>query len=156
MKRKEEPVKYCSTCGKVLIRKRFNGRLEDLSAFRKRKYCSLACANAKNSVTEAGFRWRAKQFRKEKCEICGAQSKLHAHHIDGDISHNQPENIQTLCFDCHMAHHLLCRKHGRTVPGRMELRELAAASSIGWTVLDASETPSCPSSSTPSSEPSQT
>lgn len=120
MKRKQEPVKYCETCGKIMYRKRFNGRLEDFNAFQQRKYCSLSCANTKNTVTEAGSRWRAEQSRKTQCEICGATSNLHAHHVDGNIAHNTPENIQTLCFGCHMAHHRLCRRLGQTVPGRME------------------------------------
>ena len=151
MRRKQEPEKYCKTCGRQITRKRFNGRLEDLTAFRKRKCCSLTCANTKKVVSESGLRWRAGQLRKSRCEICGAQSRLHAHHIDGDITHNWQENIQTLCFDCHMAHHLLCRRLGRTVPGRAELSELQAGFPPGWTDLSASETPSCPSSSTRSS-----
>ena len=94
---------------------------------------------------------RAEQFRKDSCEICGARLRLHAHHIDGNIAHNWQKNIQTLCFDCHMAHHRLCRRLGRTVPGRAELRELQAGFPLGWTDLSVSETQSCPSSSTPSS-----
>lgn len=141
MKRKAESEKYCETCGQRLYRKRFNGRLEDLKAFQKRRYCSLSCANTKNIVTEAGLRWRAEQLRKDRCEICGASSNLHAHHIDGDITHNLPKNIQTLCFDCHMAHHRLCRRLGRTVPGRMVSQELQPGFPLGWTDLSASETP---------------
>ena len=151
MQRKQEPEKYCENCGKKLIRMRYSGRLEDFSAFQNRKYCSLTCANTKKTVTEAGHRWRAEQLRKDSCEICGTRSRLHAHHIDGNITHNWQGNIQTLCFDCHMAHHRLCRRLGRTVPGRAELRELQAGFPLGWTDLSASETPSCPSSSTPSS-----
>ena len=115
------------------------------------KYCSLTCANTQKTVTEAGHRWRAEQLRKDSCEICGTRSRLHAHHIDGNITHNWQGNIQTLCFDCHMAHHRLCRRLGRTVPGRAELRELQAEFPLGWTDLSVSETQSCPSSSTPSS-----
>lgn len=120
MKRKQEQPKYCEVCGKILLRKRYNGRLEDFAAFQKRKYCSLSCANTRSVVTEAGLRWRAERLRKDCCEVCGAQSRLHAHHIDGNIENNSPENIQTLCFDCHMALHRSCRKHGIMVPGRME------------------------------------
>lgn len=136
MQRKQEPEKYCATCGKILSRERYNGRLEDLMAFQKRKYCSLSCANTRKDVTNAGLRWRAEQLRKDKCEICGASSRLHAHHIDGNITHNSPENIQTLCFNCHMAHHRLCRRLGRTVPGRAELTELQAGFPTGWTDLN--------------------
>lgn len=151
MQRKQEPEKYCETCGRKLIRKRYNGRLEDLTAFQRRKYCSLTCANTRKALTVAGYRRRAEQFRKDSCEICGARLRLHAHHIDGNIAHNWQKNIQTLCFDCHMAHHRLCRRLGRAVPGKAVLRELQAEFHLGWTDLSASETPSCPSSSTPSS-----
>ena len=141
MPRKQEPEKYCEMCGKRLTRKRYNGTLEDFMAFSRRKYCSLTCANTRKKPTAAGMRWRAEQLRKPYCEICGTQSRLHAHHINGNIAINTPENIQTLCFDCHMAHHRWCRKHGRTVPGKMELSELAEIFQQGWTELSASETP---------------
>ena len=141
MRRKKEPEKYCEICGKRLLRKRYNGRLEDLTVFRKRRYCSLSCANTRKDVTEAGYRWRAEQFKKKSCEICGAKSNLHAHHIDGNITHNWQENIQTLCFDCHMQHHRLCRKLGRTIPGKMESQELQPGFPLGWTDLNALETP---------------
>lgn len=53
-----------------------------------------------------------KKFRKDKCEDCGVGLKygrvghynhpnLVVHHRDGDISNNNPENLQTLCKKCH-------------------------------------------------------
>ena len=121
MKRRQEPVKYCETCGVQLFRKRMNGRLEDFQVFLKRRYCSLSCANTRKEPTEAGLRWRAEQLRSSACEVCGSTLNLHAHHIDGDIANNEQENIQTLCVSCHIKHHHATRKLGQTVAGKMEL-----------------------------------
>lgn len=123
MKRKIEQEKYCLNCGKRLERKRYNGILESMTRFNSRKYCSLSCANTRVNVTEAGLRWRAEQLRKERCEICGSRLNLHAHHVDGDISNNTPENIQTLCACCHAKHHHIMRRRGKTVAGKAELSE---------------------------------
>lgn len=50
----ETTLKTCARCGQVLTRKRFDsGRLEDRTAFEKRKYCSLNCANTRKSSTKA-------------------------------------------------------------------------------------------------------
>ena len=54
---KPTPEKYCSSCGKKLERKRFNGRLEDYGVFLRRKYCGRECASIgfrKESVTLSG------------------------------------------------------------------------------------------------------
>lgn len=48
---------------------------------------------------------------------------------------------------------LYCKRPLRTVFPHPEFVESMMGFPPGWTVLDASETPSCPSSSTPSSEP---
>ena len=43
--RKHDPKRRCANkaCGKLLARKRYGSRLEDLSIFRRRKYCDLLC-----------------------------------------------------------------------------------------------------------------
>ena len=43
MQKPKEIEKYCEYCGKKLIRKRFNDRLEDFGVFQKRKYCDVEC-----------------------------------------------------------------------------------------------------------------
>lgn len=59
----------------------------------------------------AGWTWeRAKEMRESliaergnQCERCGASDKpLELHHIDHDLSHNEPSNFQLLCRSCHM------------------------------------------------------
>lgn len=100
-RKKPEPTKFCATCGIALERKRFGGRLEDLGAFKRRRFCSLSCANSRVEVGYHGNSWRARQHLKDSCERCGATAKLHAHHKDEDRSNNISENIQTLCGSCH-------------------------------------------------------
>lgn len=115
-----EPEKYCEHCGVKLERKVFNGRLEDLSVFRRRKYCSLTCANSKKqSLTKHGYSWRARKFLKISCEACGHPYSLQAHHIDQDITHNDESNIQTLCKHCHDFWHATQKRRGRAIAGKM-------------------------------------
>ena len=39
----KQNIKYCKFCGKQLIRKRFNERMEDFKTFCKRQYCNREC-----------------------------------------------------------------------------------------------------------------
>lgn len=64
--------------------------------------------------------------KKGTCEACGGGAgqrdedgflvrkslgpKLTVHHIDGDVTNNKPENLQTLCRTCHD------KVHGGTLP----------------------------------------
>ncbi len=116
-----DPTKFCEHCGEQLVRKRYNGRLEDRGVFLRRVYCNLACsgaASAKDAPSVSALRKRATQFRGTSCELCGAIVNLHAHHIDGKPSNNCAENIQTLCGSCHASHHHRVRRAGQMVPGR--------------------------------------
>ena len=116
--RKPEPQKSCENCNITLQRKRFNGRLEDLTAFRRRRFCSLSCANTRPEVGYDGNSWRARQHLKESCERCGATMNLHAHHCDEDRRNNISENIQTLCGNCHNWWHHEAKRRGLTPSGR--------------------------------------
>lgn len=100
-------TKCCERCGQTMSRKRFGERLEDISAFRKRRYCSLACANKRgNWGTSSTARHRvSSRTRKPTCEICDRADHLHVHHMDGNYHNNAPINLQTLCIACHMRHH---------------------------------------------------
>lgn len=119
MERRQESDKFCECCGKVMQRKRYSGRLEDLSAFTRRRFCSLSCANTRVDLTKHGYSWRARKHLKKKCEACGYAKALQAHHIDQDRSNNVPQNIQTLCKHCHDFWHTTAKRTGRTVAGRM-------------------------------------
>ncbi len=47
------------------------------------------------------------KLRGNKCEIClleewlGKEIKVELHHINGDRTNNEPENLQLLCPNCH-------------------------------------------------------
>jgi 5-methylcytosine-specific restriction endonuclease McrA len=118
--RGDEPEKYCEYCGIRLHRKVTNGRMEDLGVFRRRKYCSLTCANSKkDGLTKHGYSWRARKHLKSVCEACGAVTSLIAHHIDQNKANNAPENIQTLCKHCHDFWHATQKRRGWSTAGRM-------------------------------------
>jgi len=119
MMKKQEYEKCCECCGAVMLRKRYRGRLEDLSAFERRRFCSLTCANTRTDLTKHGFSWRARKHLKAACEACGHPYRLQAHHMNQDIMDNRPENIQTLCKHCHDFWHTTAKRRGRTVAGRM-------------------------------------
>lgn len=135
MPRKAEPEKYCELCGTKFGRKTFNGRLEDLGVFKRRKYCSIKCASTKERPGHWGtYHWRARKHRGPRCEACGSTDQLHAHHVDGQPMNNEAENIQTLCVFCHNFLHATADRHGWTQPGRLpSLRE--------WTALEPLATP---------------
>ena len=131
-----EPEKFCRHCGAELERKRFGGRLEDLGAYLKRRFCSLSCANTRDRPAHWGtYHWRARKHRRSSCEACGSTEQLHAHHADGQPENNAVENIQTLCVYCHNFLHATAERLGWTQPGRLP-------SLLGWTDCGASATPS--------------
>lgn len=37
----------------------------------------------------------------QACKLCGAQDRLHVHHIDGDHKNNVVKNLVWLCSSCH-------------------------------------------------------
>lgn len=95
------------------------GRLEDAGVFRRRRYCSLTCANSKPVVGKQGNHWRARKHRKAACETCGWTKSLHVHHCDGIPANNDRANLQTLCTHCHNFWHALLDRHGLPIAGRM-------------------------------------
>lgn len=111
--RKCWPKRYCQNpkCGKELIRPRDKrtGKLISSTNFLRRKYCCLACAvrvREKPDCNIRNHRHKARKFLKDHCEMCGREpkyrSELDVHHIDGDITNNDPSNLQTLCrTPCH-------------------------------------------------------
>lgn len=108
-----EPEKYCERCGHRLHRKRFRSHLEDMCIFKKRRFCSLRCANSRGirSVSFGAQHQISKRFNTGRCELCGrtrAQVRLHVHHINKDWRDHRPENLRTLCTACHLRGH--CKK----------------------------------------------
>ena len=119
MQRKQEPKRCCRSCGCQMTRKRYGTRLEDLSVFLRRRFCSLSCANTRQDKTKDGWRRIARLHAKTACEVCSSTLKLHVHHCNHNIKDNSPENLQTLCASCHAKHHHYSRRLGKVVSGRM-------------------------------------
>lgn len=102
---KPTPERYCPVCGTKMERKRYNGRLEDMTRFMSRQTCSQSCGNTKAEVTKSALHWRAKKHRKPNCEQCQTTNDLHVHHIDRNPANNDPANLMTLCSPCHLKLH---------------------------------------------------
>jgi hypothetical protein len=119
MRLRVDPERHCERCGLPLTRRRFGSRLEDRSAFLRRRFCSLTCANSRSKLTKGGYHWRARKYRKTACEACGRMKALHVHHVNGNPSDNDPVNLQTLCTHCHNFWHAALDRLGRPIAGRM-------------------------------------
>ena len=115
---KPDPEKYCEFCGGRMSRQRFaSGRLEDLTAFVRRKYCCKECADkgkvkiGDNNQLYAPAHHSARMIkyllegREYKCERCGATQNIDVHHKDGNHTNNAPENLMLLCRSCQMKEH---------------------------------------------------
>lgn len=112
---KAMPEKPCEICGLPMQRKRFGAALEDCSAFLRRRFCSLSCANSreKGGTSSTTFHRRASNQRKTACESCGKPHyRLHVHHLDLNPANNAPANLQTLCPSCHKLLHEKLRQRG--------------------------------------------
>ena len=119
---KQAPDKRCMICGTRFGRKRFtDGRLEDLTAFMKRGFCSLSCANSrsKGGLSRKAFHYHARKSRLGACECCGANKRLQVHHLDENWMNNESANLQTLCIFCHHFWHAMHRRLGVTPTKRM-------------------------------------
>ena len=105
--------KYCLFCGKQLSRKRFNGRLEDFGAFKRRVYCNRECMkraylnvgdNYDQTFSNAHATARKINellLHKDRCELCDSNKNLDIHHIDGNWQNNNLNNLMCLCRSCH-------------------------------------------------------
>ena len=115
---KPDPEKYCEYCGKRMHRVRFeSGRLEDLTAFIRRKYCCRECmkkAFVKVGDKEQGYSAAHHSARKLAylilnreccCERCGSKKNIDVHHKDRNRNNNTPNNLELLCRSCHMKEH---------------------------------------------------
>lgn len=126
-KAKLAPEKTCLQCGVKMERKRFaSGQLEDLTRFKKRKYCDQECmAKAMDGVikviTPRNSRKQSRKLVKPICEKCGRsrrETRLYVHHIDENPLNNDPSNLITLCGSCHQLTHAQTSK-GMPLPVKL-------------------------------------
>lgn len=111
-------IRTCEVCGK-----RFEFQV---SRGGKGRFCSYACSNKGRSGPGKGLsgpnspHWRGgksfepypiiwneqlKTMIRERdryhCGLCGRPGSMHVHHIDYDKAHCTPDNLITLCPNCH-------------------------------------------------------
>ena len=133
----KEIEKYCEYCGKQLERKRFNGRLEDFTVFKNRKYCNRECMKraylkiGENEQSYSNAHTTARKINelilhKEVCELCGSDKNLDIHHIDGNWKNNHLDNLMCLCRSCHTKYERNKCKMGGDEPidDRLRIRKL--------------------------------
>ena len=119
------PSRPCAFCGKMMERKRYNGRMEGARCFARRKYCDRLCmvkGMIKEEATQSALMKRAHKYCGQACEECGSRERLSVHHGDKDRTNNSPGNIMTLCESCHTSWHW---KHGKQTRRRKNFRCLA-------------------------------
>lgn len=99
----EARTAVCAHCGPVPINRKGyspNGRVKWRCALRHRANTNrIRVRNDRPYIV----------FKKARCEECGFVPKhlrqLDVHHKDGDHSNNAPENLTTLCANCHRLVH---------------------------------------------------
>jgi 5-methylcytosine-specific restriction endonuclease McrA len=87
-----------------------------------KKTCSRACSNTNragikykigrpkdNVVYQRGLKLRLLKDRGHSCERCGYSKIeiLHVHHKDRNREHNELENLELICPNCHFEEHYL-------------------------------------------------
>lgn len=114
---KPTPEKYCAYCGSKMERQRYGKRLEDLSAFIRRKYCcrdcmrkAFVCKDSSNQSWKSAHATARKlihliEQREVVCAQCGSTENVDIHHIDGVAQNNNSDNLILLCRSCHMKAH---------------------------------------------------
>ncbi len=105
--RKEEP---CTVCGTLIL------------ASANKKTCSRACANTHRAgirykinsprdkvKNQKALKIRLLNVRGKKCERCGYNKYevLVVHHKDRNRNHNELDNLELICPNCHGEEHYL-------------------------------------------------
>lgn len=134
MRKIEESDRVCENCGSLYNRTRSpSGRLENLSEFLKRKYCSQECYamancgenhsryNPNPALTSFGYlrltdpngskyRGHAHRFVMQKIIGRKLSSKEHVHHKDGNRLNNSLDNLEIMDASQHARLHGAVRR----------------------------------------------
>lgn len=101
-----KPRKLCAEPGCENVAEAYGHNPE-----RYRKLCSTHRKFKKGTPIGGWQRWKKikEDNLKEACEDCGLEvwqiGRLDIHHEDGDKYNNSPENLITLCPNCHRRRH---------------------------------------------------
>jgi hypothetical protein len=86
---------FCANCGPVKIK-------------RKASPNGWRCKKAENKFTHQCTRRKKRSYRKHlgrTCERCGFlpehKCQMDIHHLDNEHTNDAPDNLQTLCANCH-------------------------------------------------------
>ena len=98
-------------------RRRYARKLEDMSIFIKRKYCSRECMRKAYIKKDGiGQQWSTAHHSARSiaysikempkvCELCGSDRNIDVHHKDGNHLNNSFDNLITVCRSCHLKLH---------------------------------------------------
>ncbi|WP_425499359.1 HNH endonuclease [Natronosalvus caseinilyticus] len=53
----------------------------------------------------------------DQCVLCLNSDKIHVHHIDGEATNNDSDNLVTLCERCHNRIHSIQNRHSNRTKG---------------------------------------
>jgi 5-methylcytosine-specific restriction endonuclease McrA len=76
------------------------------------KYCRTCQCLRYGMIRDKEYK-KYKKYKKDKCEKCdfkGDPIQLDVHHKDHNRKNNSPDNLQTLCANCHRLKHKPKRK----------------------------------------------
>jgi len=98
----EEPTTrgLCVLCEKNLQKKTSRGRYQSL--------CS-SCDDRRFKIKKRKGKHPYRRYKKLICNRCGFvpehRCQLDIHHVDGNHHNNDPNNLETLCANCHRLEH---------------------------------------------------
>ena len=101
--RKAEPVNVHGICVKCGVSKQKPRRYANGKAVTWRAICN-SCDRLLNVA-----KYKYRDAKDTQCNRCGFKAldpcQLDVHHIDEDHDNEHPENLETLCANCHRLHH---------------------------------------------------
>ncbi len=79
-----------------------------------RRFCNRECwrlhmVASEHGAWKGGTGWYKKQ-KGPACERCGSTQRRVVHHKDENRDNNALENLETLCYSCHLRHHRLVER----------------------------------------------
>ena len=97
---------------RVILKCKFCNKTFNVVPARRKtaKFCSISCTAKFTNSREYPPHWNGgvgiyRRFKKSNCERCNSENKLLVHHKDHNRLNNSIDNLETLCYRCHMVHH---------------------------------------------------